>query len=112
MKQRTVYFLKLSLKSGLMATFHFEEKNLLIPRECFSGVGVEAEEDDPDLVGRCLGFFELIGDLRGLTASVLLDGLKGELYIFGDSPPVLCELLPSSSSPVVVGSSSVEPSPF
>lgn len=110
MKQRTVYFLKLGLKSGLMAIFHFEEKNLLIPRECFSGVGVEAEEDDPDLVGRCLGF--LIGDLRGLIASVLLDGLKGELYIFGDSPPVFCELLKSSSSPEVVGSSSVEPSPF
>jgi len=54
----------------------FDEKNLLKPRECFSGVGVE-EVEDPDLVGLCLAFFAATGDLKGFPS--VSDGLHGVL---------------------------------
>lgn len=72
--------------------FPFEEKNLLKPRDCFSGVGAE-EEEELDLVGLCFGCFEPIGDLKRRLDSVS-DGLRGELYISkGDSPPILCTFI-------------------
>ena len=66
--------------------FPLEEKNLLNPRECFSGVGVD-EVEDPELVGMCTGFFDT-GDLWIFPS--VSDVLYGALYRFeGDPEPSL-----------------------
>lgn len=102
--------------------FPLEEKNLLNPRECFSGVGAEEEDKEPDLGDLCLGFFEFIGDFRMLGSAS--DGLNGALYTsISDSAPTLLRLAEVTLSnsawsdsgkfmPLVVGSSSLRPSPF
>lgn len=66
----------------------FEEKNLLKPRVCFSGVGVEEADDEVDLVGLWFGF--CTEDMAGKIVS-LSDGLyKLLLKCKGESPPNLC----------------------
>lgn len=42
---------------------------------CFSGVGLDEEDEDVDFVGLCFGGFELIGDLAGFGS--LSEGLHG-----------------------------------
>lgn len=94
-----------------------EEKNLVNPRACFSGVGVDETEEDPDFVGWWFGYFEPTGDLSKLLASES-DGLKAALNRFmGDSEPALCvwKVVAVSTSgasksckfmPLIVGNSS------
>ena len=68
-----------------------EEKNLLKPRECFSGVGVDEKDEEVDMVDLYFGLFELIGDLKRFDS--VSDGLHGVLNdSMGDSAPVLLPL--------------------
>lgn len=96
--------------------FPLEEKNLLNPRACFSGVGAEEDEEELDLVGLCFGCLELTGDLKKLPPS-----LSEALH--GDSAPttgVIAEAAVSISDrsrsrrlvPLLDGSSSINSSPL
>ena len=68
-----------------------EEKNLLKPLDCFSGVGVEEEDEELDMVDLCFEIFELIEDLKRFDS--VSDGLHGVLNdSMGDSAPVLLPL--------------------
>lgn len=83
------------------------EKNLLNPRECFSGVGAEDEdEEEADIVGQC---FELIGDLIRVFGSeserlngAVLYRCKGDSLPTSPGSIISCKLL----VPLIVGSSS------
>lgn len=68
-----------------------EEKNLLKPRECFSGVVVDEVDEELDMEDLCFGLFELTGDLK--RPESVSDGLHGVLNdSMGDSAPLLFAL--------------------